>query len=176
MPIDDPFRSAPLRIPEAPTRTGPWRTAAQLQRLRHAVLIEGTAVMVIAMLWPIHPFTIDRFGSCGDVPRDPGELCGRSCVTPMVRDPAAALRLGVMIALVVAFVGLLLGHAHWLSRPAPDRPDITLRARRGAFCALSYAALGFLVTGFLAPFLLERPVLTPIFLALCVVTVITRAE
>ena len=136
--LDDPFRSAPLRIPEAPKAPPrPWITPQRMQRLRHAVMIEGTAVMVVAMLAPIRPLTIDRIGSCGDLPRDPGDLCGHSCVTPMVRDPAAALRLGVMLALVVAFVGFLLGHTHWLFRPALDRPDITPWVRRGAFCALT---------------------------------------
>ncbi|MFO0629299.1 MAG: hypothetical protein U0325_27230 [Polyangiales bacterium] len=176
MSLDAPFRSAPLRIPAAPTHARPWRSAAWLERLRHAVLIEGTAVMLVAMRSPIRPVTLYRIGSCGDAPRDPGEMCGRSCVTPIGADPAEALRLGVMLALGVAFTGFVLGHTHWFFRPSPDRADLTRGARRGAFCALVYAALGFLVTGFWAPFVVERPVLTPIFLALSLVAVFTRTE
>lgn len=173
---DDPFRSAPLRFPEPPPPSDPWLAPQRLHRLRHAVMIGGTAVMIQSMLVPISPVLMYRIGSCGDAPRVPGEMCSRSCITPVLRDPAADLRLGVMLALLVAFAGFLIGHSHWLFRPDPRQPDITLWVRRGALGALTYAAVGFLVTGLWAPHWFGRPVLTPIFLALGVVTVVTRPQ
>lgn len=177
MTIDSPFRSAPLRIPESPKAPPrPWLTPQRLHGLRHAVMIEGTAVMFAAMLFPIRPMYFDRLVSCGDAPPDPSALCGHSCIELYQRDVAAEVRLGVTTALLVAFIGFLLGRAPWMLRATPHLPDDTRWARIGAFCALTAAALGFLVTGFWAPSSLERPVLAPVFLALCVVTVVTRVE
>lgn len=177
MERDDPFRSAPLRIPEAPKAPPrPWLTPQRLHRLRHAVMIEGTAVMFAAMLFPIHPMRFDRLVSCGDVPSDPTGMCGHSCIQPFQRDVVAEMQLGVMTALLVAFIGFMLGRAPSMLRATPHLPDDTRWAHIGAFFALTYAALGFLVTGFWAPYSLERPVLAPIFLALCVVTVVTDPE
>ena len=174
---DDPFRSAPLRIPEAPKAPPrPWITPQRLQHLRHAVMIEGTAVRFAAMLCPSHPPRPGGFVSCGEVPQDPNALCGRSCIEPFQRDLVEEVQLGVMSALVVAFIGVMLGRAPWMLRATPHLPDDTRWAHIGAFFALAYAALGFLVTGFWAPYSLERPVLTPVFLALCGVTLLTRAE
>ena len=174
---DDPFRSAPLRIPEAPAAPPrPWLTPKRLEHLRHAVLIEGTAVMVVAMLAPIRPLTIDRITTCREPPSESYPLCGHACTTISLRDPAAELRTGLMIALVVGFVGFVLGRAHWLVRPSPDPFDHYRQVRRGAFCALAYAAVGFLVAGFWAPFSVERPVITPVFLALSGVALVTRTE
>ncbi len=177
MAIDDPFRSAPLRIPEAPKAPPrPWLTPQRLQHLRHVVMIEGIAVMFAAMLFPIRPMRLDRLVSCGDVPRDPSGMCGHSCMQPFQRDVADDVQLGVTTAVLVVFIGFLLGRAPWMLRATPHLPDDTRWARIGAFFALTCAALGFLVTGFWAPHSLERPVLTPIFLALCGVTLLTRVE
>ena len=168
---DDPFRSAPLRIPGAPKAPPrPWLTPQRLHRLRHAVMIEGTLVMFAAMLFPIHPLRLDHLVSCE------GELCGRICTRPFARDIVAEVQLGVSTALLVAFIGFMLGRAPWMLRATPHLTDDTRWARIGSFVALTCAALGFLVTGFWAPFSVERPVLAPIFLALSVVTLLTRAE
>lgn len=175
---DDPFRSAPLRIPEPPPPPPPrpWPPASGIQHLRHGVMILGIAVMSHSMLFPLRAPLAYRLTMCPDAPRDPGAMCGHSCSTVVLRDPAAELLTGVMVALLVAFVGFLLGHSHWLVRSAEERPAGTQWARTNALLALSYAGLGFLVTAFWAPYSVERPVLTPVFLALCVVTLITRAE
>jgi hypothetical protein len=177
VPIDDPFRSAPLRIPEAPKAPPrPWLTPQRLQLLRHAVMIEGTAVMFAALLFPIRPMRLDRFVYIEDDSLRPFVMCSSRDSLPLPRDAVSGVDLGVSTAVLVVFIGFLLGRSPWMLRATPHLPDDTRWARIGAFFALTYAGLGFLVTGFWAPYSLERPVLTPIFLALCVVTLLTRVE
>lgn len=179
---DDPFRSAPLRFPEPPrAHPRPWPSVSRLQQMRHGVMVLGIATMSFAMIVPIRPLPLYRITSCGEPRAESFPLCGHSCSALVARDLVARdldaeLRTGVMAALLVAFVGFLLGHSHWLVRSHDQRPAGVQWARANALLALTYAALGFLLTAFWAPYSVERPVLTPIFLALCGVTLITRPE